>query len=336
MIELTRSLCLIVLGAIRAILGMRALVKLPSWSLFLSLAVSAIRAFIKGHATDLRTLRAITDTFSFPGIPMAAAYFKARLGGVTVEVVHPRHIKISKVKNNASLSMASYRVVMYLHGGGGAVCSPATHRFLTHTLAVEADAIVVVPQYRRVPENKLTDAVEDAFKVFSALITVHQVDIEKISVCGDSAGGAIAILTLIQIRDRLSPANIPACLGLLSPWSDFYTPPAVPRIDVDYLCPEILEFMSLLITQSGSAESDPINQSFRGFPPVLVQAGDSEILIDQIRKLAKIIQTESYENTTFIEYREMIHIPHLFSIMSPEGRSAMRDLATFIKINCPL
>jgi acetyl esterase/lipase len=314
---------------LRALTDRISIVKLPSWNIVLSLTVSLLRGFIKSHSRDLKTLRAVTDFDFLPTIPMGASSFSIRISEVPVEIVHPRTFKQTH-------DMGSYRVIMYLHGGGGAVCSPVTHRVLTHPLAVASEAVVVVPRYRRVPENLFSDAVDDAFNVFLALIKLFDVKRENLSICGDSAGGAIAVLTLVRIRDEC-PSALPASLGLLSPWSDIHAVPPIPKIDVDYICPEILEFMSLMVNKNTVNKfTNPMNHSFEGFPPVLIQAGDSELLIEQIKILSTKFETESDERVAFIQYREMIHIPHLFSFVSSTGKNAMRDLAQFIKSNTPL
>lgn len=327
--RLIGSAYLICLGMIRALTDRISIVKLPSWNIGLSLAVSLLRGFIKSHARDLKTLRAVTDFDFLPTIPMGASCYMMSICEVPVEIVYTRTFE--RIHD-----LGSYRVIMYLHGGGGAVCSPVTHRVLTHSLAVASEAVVVVPRYRRVPENQFSDAVEDAFKVFLALITSFHVKRENISICGDSAGGAIAVLTLVRIRDEC-PSAIPASLGLLSPWSDTHAVPPIPEKDVDYICPEILEFMSLMVNEkAGNKLTNPMHHSFEGFPPVLIQAGDSELLIEQIKILSTKFETESNGSVAFIQYREMIHIPHLFSFVSSTGENAMRDLAQFIKRNTPL
>ena len=323
-----RSTFLIFVGFARALSSSSArIVKMPSWNLSLCVAVSFLKAFIKSHCRDFATLRAITDFRILPTVPLGADFFITYIENVSVEIVFPRDFKIQDKS-----ALRSHRVILYLHGGGGALCSPVTHRILTHSLAVESEAIVVVPKYRRVPESTFLDAVQDAYNVLKGLINSQFVKGSNLCICGDSAGGAIALLTLVRLREEGFP-RFPACMGLLSPWSDFHSLPSVPETDVDYLCPEILEFMGRMI----QSDTNPVNHSFTGFPPTLVQSGGSELLAEQIRSLVRKLISESGESRIrFIQYEDMIHIPHLFSSLNSVGKEAMSDLACFVKINTPL
>jgi acetyl esterase/lipase len=224
--------------------------------------------------------------------------------------------------------MHEKKFVLYLHGGGGALCSSKTHRVVTHGIAVAADAVLVVPNYRRVPEHCLTHALEDSVAVYTYLIEELGIDAKNVSIAGDSAGGALAVLALCKIRDKGLP--IPASGLLLSPWCDVTAVPAT-SAPVDYITREALEFMQSMLVSEGKDLTlvNPSAQLLENLPPLLIQYGDSELLAEQIRVFAKQCQNADIQ-VELMEYHEMVHIPHFFSFLSREGHRAVLDLAQFL------
>lgn len=298
--------------------------RLESWNAGMYFIIAFVRAFVISHSRDLLTLRAVTDFAFMPTIPRGAYWGHITISGVHSEVAWP---KSSDPRFPLDSEIAEgRRIVLYLHGGGGALCSSATHRWLTHGIAVRSDSIVVIPNYRRIPEVSLAHSLEDALTVYRNLLDI--VPASQIIIAGDSAGGALCVLALCKIRDL--GLAFPAGGALLSPWCDISEVPSV--VDcVDYLTAEVVAFMIELLNHENECLSslNPICQDLNGLPPLMIQSGDSELFADQIRRFSR-----KCPEAEFHEYHEMVHIPHFFSFLSPEGDRALDDLARFIKTHC--
>lgn len=298
--------------------------RLSSWNLAMYLAVSVIRSFLNSHSRDLRTLRAVTDFSFLPTIPRGAMWRDTHVDGIRTEIVWPRKW------GSALPTLEGRRIVLYLHGGGGVLCSSLTHRAVTHGIAVTSDAVLVVPNYRRAPEHCFTEAVADCLTMYEWLLQQSREHPDCISLAGDSAGGALVVLTLCKIREKGFP--MPSCGLLLSPWCDVTSvPTAAGSAAVDYITADALDFMGSMLVREGSDIEvvNPSRQKLTGFPPLLIQYGDSEILSDQIRTFAKWCESHKVQ-VELIEYFEMVHVPHFFSIVSREGHRALLDLAQFM------
>ncbi len=296
-----------------------------SWNAGMYFIVAFMRSFVISHSRDLLTLRAVTDFALIPTIPRGAYWKRVKFSGVDSEVAWPRSL------GRRFPLDPDHRVVLYLHGGGGALCSSMTHRWITHGIAVRSGAVVVVPNYRRVPEASLMHSLEDSLEVYKSVLTI--VDAKNILIAGDSAGGALTIAALCKIRDLGLP--MPAGGALLSPWCDITEVPGVTD-NVDYLTADIVAFMiELLRGEHGDEQTlssmNPMQVDLSDLPPLLIQLGDSELFADQIRRFSKRCQ-----NTEIHEYHEMVHIPHFFSVLSSEGDRALDDLGRFMKGRVPL
>ncbi|MBF6482262.1 alpha/beta hydrolase fold domain-containing protein, partial [Nocardia cyriacigeorgica] len=108
--------------------------------------------------------------------------------------------------------------VLYLHGGGYAVGSLATHRSLTARLAHETDCAVYSLDYRLAPEHPFPAGLDDAEAAFLELVDAHGYSPDQIAISGDSAGGGLAMATAQRLIAR--HGYTPAALGLIAPWTD--------------------------------------------------------------------------------------------------------------------
>jgi monoterpene epsilon-lactone hydrolase len=303
-------------------------VKLETWNAGLYMVITLMRAFVTSHASDLQTLRAVTDFPLLPTVPKGARWEHVFMGGVHCEYAWP--IRSGYERKIEKLLLHQERVVLYLHGGGGALCSSLTHRWITHGIAVRCDSVVIVPNYRRVPEVSLSHSLDDALAVYSDLLKI--VPASKVCIAGDSAGGTLAVLAMRKMREL--EIQLPACATLLSPWCDIKEVPKVPS-PADYLTQEVIAFMIDLLKGENKigddlSEWNPMDIDVEGFPPLLIQYGDSELFAEQIRKFSKICTIAAIK-TDVLEYHEMVHIPHFFSCLSKEGDRALDDLGDFVK-----
>ena len=324
--NLVWSLLAIIHAVVRSLTAHYHQTRMASWNILLFLAISVVRAFVDCHARDLHTLRAVSDFVLIPTIPQGASWKHLTVGEVHTEMVWPWTLG-----TDSPLDWSQTRVVLYFHGGGGVLCSSVTHRLITHAISVSSGAVVFVPNYRRIPEVSITDAVEDCVAVYRHLVEDLSIPATNISVMGDSAGGALTVLTVTHIRDTGIP--LPACTVLLSPWCNFADrSPVCERENTDYINHRVLGFMSELVCRDSAgfcSKTNPSLASLRSFPPTLIQYGGAEYLGSQIRLFHKKCTAEDVD-CTIVEYHEMVHIPHFFSPVSAIGRKAVTDLARFV------
>ena len=180
------------------------------------------------------------------------------------------------------------RTILYLHGGGYCVGSWQSHRGPITHLAVAADAQVYAPNYRLAPEHPYPAALEDALAAYRWLLATG-LSPSRIAVAGDSAGGGLALATGIAIRDSDLPA--PAALALISPWVDLRgdTPSMTRNARIDpMLRPSWSRACSRMYLDGrdpGDPGCSPLFASHQDLPPILIQTGSDEIIVDDSIRL---------------------------------------------------
>jgi acetyl esterase/lipase len=167
-------------------------------------------------------------------------------------------------------------VILYLHGGGYCIGSPATHRAVAARLARTTRLPVFVADYRLAPEHPFPAAVDDAIAAYQALAATAPVVI-----AGDSAGGGLAVATALAVRQL--PSRAPAALVLLSPWVDLTTS----KLSAQAAGHEAVLSRAWLgacarhYLAGGDPQAppaSPVYGALRGLPPTLIQVGSDELL----------------------------------------------------------
>lgn len=179
--------------------------------------------------------------------------------------------------------------VLYLHGGGYTLGSHRTHAALASHLARAGSTTVVVPDYRLAPEHPYPAALEDALKVYGALLDTY--DASRLAIAGDSAGGGLALSLVVALRAAGLP--LPAALVLISPWTDLTLDGGThqtlrsrdPMLSARWLRRAADGYRGELSLTD--ARISPLLADLRGLPPTLVQVGGDEILLDDARRLAE-------------------------------------------------
>jgi len=232
------------------------------------------------------------------------------------------HISAPDVRND--------RGVLYLHGGGYVLGSLDTHAELMARVAASCRAPVLGVDYRLAPEHPYPAAIEDALASYEHLIDAG-IKPEAIVLAGDSAGGGLALALLLKLKELGKP--MPAGAVLFSPWSDLTGSgdSVKSRMDVDpMITPEMLNPMAELYlsgTDAGTALASPLFGDLTGLPPLLIQVGDHEILLDDSTRLAKAAQAAGVESEIEI-FDGGFHVfqnqPHL-----PESADALAAMGKF-------
>ncbi|RDI68607.1 alpha/beta hydrolase fold domain-containing protein [Nocardia pseudobrasiliensis] len=218
--------------------------------------------------------------------------------------------------------------VLYLHGGGYATGSLASHRSLEAYLARELGRPVFALDYRLAPEHPYPAALDDAEAAFLELVS-SGLRAADIAVCGDSAGGGLALALALRLRDR--HGTRPAALGLIAPWSD----PA----DRDSRYRDLVtnrpwsDACAAAYLGDGDASDPgyaPLRGELRGLPPVYVQVDAAERLHDQCVRLVAALR-EAEVPTHFSVTRGLWHVAQAQAALVPAAAAAVTELAAFLE-----
>lgn len=226
----------------------------------------------------------------------------------------------------------SGRVILYLHGGGYVICSPATHRGMTYGIARKCGARALVIDYRLAPEHPHPAAVEDALAAYRWLLETGT-DPSRLAVMGDSAGGGLTLVLLQQLRDRKLP--LPACAVLLSPWTDLTCSGESMRRNKrkdPLIRPHFIKGFARLYAREEEytlPSASPLFGDMSGLPPMFIQAGSIETLLDDSRRVAdKALKCGT--NVELEVWPGMIHVFQSLAPFLPEARQAISRIGAFV------
>jgi acetyl esterase/lipase len=225
------------------------------------------------------------------------------------------------------------RVVLYLHGGGYVIGSLNTHRRLAYDVSQASGCSVLLLDYRLAPEHPFPAAVDDAVAAYGWLLD-QGIPAGRIAVVGDSAGGGLTVATLLALRDK--GLALPAAGWCISPWTDMEgigdsmtgkaaEDPMVKRDGLLHLARLYLDG-----ADPKSPLAAPIYADLAGLPPLLVQVGTAETLLDDARRLKAKAEAAGVP-VAYEEAEGMIHVWHLFAPMLSEGREAIARGGAFLK-----
>ena len=222
-------------------------------------------------------------------------------------------------------------VILYLHGGGYVICSVNTHREMISRLARAAGARALAIDYRLAPENPFPAAVDDAVVVYRWLLS-QRVAPGQIVIAGDSAGGGLTVATLLALRDAGEP--LPAAGVCISPWTDMECTGVIKRAKAGAMIePEGILAMARAYLGDADARTplaSPIHADLRGLPPLLIQVGGAEELLDDSTVLAGKAKVAGVD-VTLEQWEDMIHVWHSFAPILPEGQQAIERIGEFVK-----
>jgi epsilon-lactone hydrolase len=247
--------------------------------------------------------RLLRELLSAQPLPADVTVTEAALGGVrtaeiTVDGAEPRN------------------VVLYFHGGVYVMSDAFLAAGLASQVGRRTDAKVISVDYRLAPEHPYPAAVDDALAAYEALLD-NGVAPSDIAFAGESAGGGLAIATLVNARDHGLP--LPAAAFVMSPYADLTlagtTMETKGALD-PLLSPEALQARVPDYTAGQDAALgliSPIFADLSGLPPLIIQAGTHEVLLDDAIRLARQAATADVEVTLDITPG----VPHVFQAYSP-------------------
>jgi epsilon-lactone hydrolase len=236
-------------------------------------------------------------------LPADVTVTAAELGGVptaeiTVDGIDPRH------------------TVLYFHGGVYVISDAFLAAGLASQVGRRTQAKVISVDYRLAPEHPYPAAVDDALAAYEALLQ-SGIAPSDIAFAGDSAGGGLAIATLVNARDHGLP--LPAAAFVMSPYADLTLAGTTidTKREVDpLLSREALEARVRDYTAGQDAALElisPIFADLSGLPPLIIQAGSHEVLLDDAVRLAR--QAASADVEVILDITA--EVPHVFQAYSP-------------------
>ncbi len=228
------------------------------------------------------------------------------------------------------------RVLMFFHGGGYCSGSILSHRRMVTEAGRAAGTRTLAVAYRLAPEHPFPAAYDDARTAWEFLRN-EGVPASQIAIGGDSAGAGLALTLIGQLCD--AHEELPACAWLVSPWTDL-TMSGATLTTKDAVDPIIhktyLYELADAYLPSGMDRKDPrvspLYADLKGFPPILIQIGSNETLLDDATRFASAAGAADVPVTLEI-WAHMIHAWHLWNAHLEPGRRALASAGAFVRAN---
>ena len=264
--------------------------------------------------------RKLFEAFATVPLPGDVRAREAALGGIGV-------LDLSIEGNPAD------PVTLYYHGGGYVIGSARSGARLAAELARRTGGRAVSVDYRLAPEHPYPAAVEDGVAVYAGLLE-SGADPRQVVVAGDSAGGGLAVATLLAARDRGLPQ--PAAVAVFSPWADLTRSGASYRAK-DAADPlfsyDALGWFADRYVPAGDRSvplASPVFATLTGLPPMLIQVGSHEVLLDDAVRLAASAARDDVEVLLHVT----ADVSHVFQNqfgMLDEADEALDEAAGFVR-----
>ncbi|OZF08731.1 esterase [Rhodococcus sp. 15-1154-1] len=258
-----------------------------------------------------------------------------------------RHSKVTLAECEAEWiraeGVSNDRVVLYLHGGAFVCCGLNSHRRLTSRVSASADAPVLSVDYRMMPRNPIAHAVEDGVDGFRFLLeSGYRAD--QIVIAGDSAGGYLAFMVALMLRDLGLPT--PAGIATMSPLTDMdpsgklehanaskcavFPAGAVPALTV------LADRVDARIVVEGERgpRVSPVDAHLVGLPPVLIQAGSTEMVLADAELMAERLAAAGVDCELQV-WDNQVHVFQAADFV-PEAHRAVRKFGAFVKAHSPM
>ncbi len=224
------------------------------------------------------------------------------------------------------------KLIIYYHGGGFLFGSSRSHRVVASNLARASGIPALAPDYRLAPEHPAPTAHDDAYAIYLWALEQGYAP-SGIALCGDSAGGNLALATAVRARDAGKP--LPAALMLMSPALDFAHDGESHRAlaDAPLVNRELMDLFNMIYMGDGDLRSPtvtPLHSDLSGLPPVLVHVGSWELLHDDSVTVTERLKQAGVDATLKI-FDGMCHSWQIFAPMLDEGMQSIEEAGEFMR-----
>jgi monoterpene epsilon-lactone hydrolase len=286
----------------------------------IDLAIERIRAVYRGWNRDTSVAQMRRDwDAAFEGCTVAVSCEGVSAGGVDGEWIAPANAPLDKA-------------ILYFHGGGFRVGSVSSHRELIAQIADASGCRVLGINYRLAPEHRFPAALDDALAAYGWMLD-QGIASSSIAFAGDSAGGNLVLATMLALRERRLP--LPAAGVLMSPWTDLaatggsYTTRA--EADPIHRRPMILALAGNYLGEHDPRDPlvSPLYADLKGLPPLLIQVGDRETVLDDSTMFAEKARAAGVDIELQV-WDGMIHVFQMFGAELAEAAQAIASIAKFL------
>jgi len=231
------------------------------------------------------------------------------------------------------VGVAPQRVLLYLHGGAWITRAPRLYRGFARRLAQQLEARVFLPDYRLAPEFRFPIGSDDCLAAYKHVLA-QGVSPSQFMIAGDSAGGNLALVTLLRAREENLP--LPVCAFTFSAATDLlftgdsvrmnalkdvmFMPQAAPFIQSQYLADP---------AQASEPWASPLYGDLQGLPPLLMQVSDTELLLDDSRRFVEKMRAAGGQ----AEVSVWNDLPHVFQVAKflNESQAALNQVEAFVR-----
>jgi epsilon-lactone hydrolase len=287
----------------------------------IDLAIARIRAVYRSWNRDTSVAQMRSDwDAAFGGSTAAVICEPVSAGGVDGEWISPAKTPLDKT-------------ILYFHGGGFRLGSVASHRDLMAQIVLGSGCRVLAINYRLAPEHRFPAALDDALAAYGWMLD-RGLKSENIAFAGDSAGGNLVLAAMLALRERGLP--LPVAAVLMSPWTDLAATGAsyVSRAEADPIHQRsmILALAKNYLGGQGDPYDplvSPLYADLAGLPPLLIQVGDRETVLDDSVMFADLARAAGVDVSLEV-WDGMIHVFQMFGAELPEARQAIASIAQFL------
>ena len=224
------------------------------------------------------------------------------------------------------------RVILYLHGGGYLFGSARTHRVMLAHMARAAKARVLALDYRLAPEIPFPAPVEDSVSAYRWLLA-QGISAQKMVIGGDSAGGGLAVAAMVALRSVGEP--LPAAGVCISAWTDMESTGdshmTNAESDPSVSKERLLKIAKVYLAgkEPTAPLASPIHADLTGLPPLLLQVGSIEVLLDDSTLLKSRAEAAGVSVEMEV-WDDMPHVWHHYAPILPEARKAIGRIGEFV------
>ncbi|MET3845364.1 alpha/beta hydrolase [Bradyrhizobium sp. OAE829] len=287
----------------------------------IDLAIARIRAVYRSWNRDTSVAQMRSDwDAAFGGSTAPVTCERVCAGGVDGEWISPANTPLN-------------RAILYFHGGGFRIGSVESHRDLIAQIALASGCRVLAINYRLAPEHRFPAALDDALAAYGWMLgqgLAHG----SIAFAGDSAGGNLVLAAMLALRERKLP--LPVSAVLMSPWTDLAATGTsyVSRAEADpiHQRPMILALAKNYLGAQGDPCDplvSPLYADLAGLPPLLIQVGDRETVLDDSIMFADLARAAGVDVNLEV-WDGMIHVFQMFGAELSEAHRAIASIAQFL------